>query len=76
MSPKSKKKIKIDRRYTIRDAAKAVGMLLSRMHLFLYRFSKVQTILVGRIQHILRDDKKGIKVQTAKHLLKMFSKLR
>lgn len=76
MSQKSKKIIKIDRRYTIRDIAKVVGILQSQMHLSLYRLLKVQTILAGRIQHFFRDDKKGIKVQTAENLLEMCPKLR
>lgn len=69
---KVKEIIESDGRYTIRDIAKAVGISLSRVHFILKRILKVRKISARWIPHILTDDQKKVRVQTAKRLLKMF----
>ena len=51
-----------------------VGISLSRVHFILKRILKVRKISARWIPHILTDDQKRVRVQTAKQLLKMFPK--
>ncbi|XP_062582211.1 histone-lysine N-methyltransferase SETMAR-like [Saccostrea cucullata] len=69
---KVKEIIESDGRYTVRDIAKAVGISLSRVHFILKRILKVRKISARWIPHILTDDQKKVRIQTAKRLLKMF----
>lgn len=57
---------KSDGKYTIRDIAKAVGIMLLWMHFIL------KGILKAYYRIYWKMTKNGIRVQTAKELLKMF----
>ena len=67
--------IENDGRYTIRDIAKAAGISLSRVYFILKRILKVRKIFARWIPHLLTDEQKRVRAETAKQLIKIFSKV-
>ena len=55
---KVRKIIKSDKRYTVRDIVKAVGITLSRVHFILKRILKVRNISIKWISHLLTNEKR------------------
>ena len=69
---KIKKLLEIDARSTIRELAKVVGILLSKVHFILRKWLYTRKISARWIQHLLSDDQKRARVTYAKNILKLY----
>ena len=71
---KIKEIIEGDARFTVRDIARKVGILLSTVLLILKKHLKVRKISARWVPHLLTDEQKKQRVKVAKKLLQMFLK--
>ena len=69
---KIKEIIEGDARFTVRDIARKVGILLSTVHLILKKHLKVRKISARWVPHLLTDEQKRQRVKVAKKLFQMF----
>ena len=63
-----------DARYTLQDLARISGISRSRIQFILKKILKVRKISARWVPHILTDEQKRRRVETAKMLLKLFPK--
>ena len=61
-----------DARFTVRDIARKVGILLSTVHLILKKHLKVRKIFARWVTHLLTDEQNRQRVKVAKKMLQMF----
>ena len=61
---------------TVRDIASIVGISLSRVHFILKKILKVRKISARWVPHLLTDDQKRRRVETAKNIAKNVPKIR
>ena len=71
---KIKEIIEGDARFTIRDIAWKVGIVLSLVHFILKKHLKIRRISSRWMPHLLTDEQKRQRVKVAKKLLQMFQK--